>query len=91
MNAVAEPLRTECVALIDFLSDANIIKLKSVLDEMLKKENEEYRPHSLEDFSPETQQALIDADNGVNLYGPFDTWAEAVADMDRADIDREIK
>lgn len=64
---------------LDFIDTDRLIKINAFAESELNRQIAEYKPHSFDDLRDDVKQAIIDAENGVNVYGPYDTVEEAMS------------
>lgn len=63
---------------IDFIADDGLVSINSFAADVLERQSREYVPHSFDDLRDDVKQAIIDAENGINVYGPYEP-EEAIA------------
>lgn len=64
------------------LPDERVFELMEQVERAAYHDCEIYAPISFDELNDETKRTLIGVENGTEeMYGPFDTWADAVADM----------
>lgn len=78
---------------LDFIDTDRLIRINAYVADELNRQISEYRAHSFDDLRDDVKQAIIDAENGVNVYGPYEP-EEAIAMLhkwaEEDDNDNEI-